>query len=472
MASSFLTLPPELRLEIYRLAIRQTHPHALSNLRSLSSSQPPYNPILSLTLISHQIRREVLALILAKSRYFGSLTAFCDWVERAPEKEVLGDVRDVSISVTSGRLEGLIHVRLPVEDDLRNRNGFGVGGWKRVKSAKEEEEEETVEKVGVSEEDKSTARYWHRRYISQFGPPLLPPGPTKSPWNFNSLISSIITITPGRTKSPKHPMESAFEAFNAISNVRRLWLHLGAFSNTIAGASTIVADEQELILNMISTACTNVEEFTIMSRHVSLSYLRNFKRLRRLHFDGCSRSSPNETREIFKTLNRLEEVVLYRYPHNYSREQLLVGEGEYVSVTPEVLSSLYPLKGMRIWHLASDTQSPFLTLVFIRALQTHWRTLRRLQIVSDHPLEPAVAEALLDFIVGSRVVDLEVKVKVPISMGEVDVKGYLPATVGATRTSCGVSAKDASVRDLLMMASGAVPSSELTDYDLQIDWNR
>ncbi|KAF4635758.1 hypothetical protein G7Y89_g2350 [Cudoniella acicularis] len=474
---TFLTLPAELRLQIYALVFHQIYPYNLSTIRSISSSEKPYNPVLSLTLVSRQIRNEVLALTLAKSRYFSSLTAFCSWVSRAPDQTALDNVRDVSISIIEGKLEGIFRRHVEVE-------GFGSESYrvKMYQAAKDNSAKEEEVKVEVSDEEKNTANYWLQRYISQFGNQAPLPSPKISTWS--KLLSSILTITlPHAT--PTHPIVTTFNSFTAIRNVRRLWLHLGAFFNSMDGFSKQVADEQELILEMLSTTCPNITDFTIMSRRVRLSYLLGFPHLRSLQFDGFSKTPPEVTIKILNQLPKLEELVLYRYPHNYARE---LPDDEYVSITPEVLSSLQnPLKSLRIWHLASDFPAPFLTVPFIRALSTHRSTLRRLQVVSEHPLEPAVVEALLDFIVGSKVTTLEVKVKVPLLMGpmgfmgEADLKAYLPSTAagGKTRVSCEVSAKDRRLRELVMVMecggaslSRVSRSQELADHDLQIDWDR
>ncbi|KAH8674469.1 hypothetical protein BGZ60DRAFT_404087 [Tricladium varicosporioides] len=424
---AILTIPTELRLQIYALVLSRPERVQKSHRTSLLS-------------VNRQIRHEVLHLILLKSRYFGTLKSLWEWTSDG-SPELLQQVKDVSVSIFKGSL-------CPPPDPV---------GALRIDSTPEP----------------GTGKWWEAQYVSQFGRPG-----SQEPTRWQKLQASLPWPFQLRIKVPKHPMVSTWESFQAISEVRRLWIHLQSFIDSAAARGSKYADEQQLILEMISTCCPKVEEFTVMSRHTSLQYLKNFPNLRRLHFSGYSRSTPEETLEIMKGFNRLEELVLYRYPHNNDDDQLNDNSNprSYVSLHAEVLAGMNPLKVFRLWHMRSDNPSQHLTMSFIKALKVHQPTLRKLQIVSDRPVNGEVLEALLDFIVTSSVVDLEVKLKAPFSyasstLADENLKLLMPRTAKACRASFSRST-DREYGDLKMMATDAKPSSELADYDLQIDWNR
>nr|OQO25856.1 hypothetical protein B0A51_07942 [Rachicladosporium sp. CCFEE 5018]OQO28178.1 hypothetical protein B0A51_04598 [Rachicladosporium sp. CCFEE 5018] len=67
--TTFYDLPPELRVEIYKLALLNTHLHILAEP---SASQPPH----SLTLTTKQIRLEVLPLLHSTCPITASITDF------------------------------------------------------------------------------------------------------------------------------------------------------------------------------------------------------------------------------------------------------------------------------------------------------------------------------------------------------------------------------------------------------------
>lgn len=422
-----LTIPAELRLQIYSLVLSQPERIQKSHRTSLLS-------------VNRQIRQEVLHLILSKSRYFGTLKSLWEWTSDG-RPELLQHVKDVSVSIFKGTLS-------PPPDP--------VGVYRRNLTP-----------------EPGTGEWWEAQYVSQFGRPG-----SREATRWQKLQASLPQSFQHRVEAPKHPMVSTWEAFRAISEVRRLWIHLQSFIDSAAARGSKYADEQQLILEMISSCCPKVEEFTVMSRHTSLQYLKNFPRLRRFHFSGYSRSTAEETLEIMKDLTRLEELVLYRYPHNNDDDQLNDGSNpkSYVSLQAEVLAGMNPLKVFRLWHMRSDNPSQHLTVHFIKALKIHQPTLRRLQIVSDRHVSGEVLEALLDFIVTSSVVDLEVKLKAPLSyasrtLADENLQLLMPRTAKACRASFSRGI-DREYGDLKMMATDPKPSSELTDYDLQIDWNR
>lgn len=172
---AFLTLPYELRHEIYGLVLDQ---------------RLGYFPrfYLSISLVNRQIRREVLPIILQNSRYFSSLDKFSDWTSRG-EPFLLKQIQNVTVHIFDDSL-------LPIADAL-----------------------------AISKEVKAngrTPKFW-KTVSPQFGRNNIKPGPP------NSLRSRILCalcltkadLSPGPDKDA---ITTAWDAFTAINEVKKLWL--------------------------------------------------------------------------------------------------------------------------------------------------------------------------------------------------------------------------------------------------------
>jgi hypothetical protein len=172
----FLTLPYELRHEIYGLVLDQ---------------RLGYFPrfYLSISLVNRQIRREVLPIILQNSRYFSSLDKFSDWTSRG-DPFLLKQIQNVTVHVFDDSL-------MPI-----------------------------AEALAISNDVKSSGRapkFWKTVSAPQFGRSSIKPGPRNS---LRSRILCALSLTkadliPGPNKDA---ITTAWDAFTAINEVKKLWL--------------------------------------------------------------------------------------------------------------------------------------------------------------------------------------------------------------------------------------------------------
>lgn len=120
--------------------------------------------------------------------------------------------------------------------------------------------------------------------------------------------------------------------------------------------------EQQLILEMISSAIPNVYHFSVVSNLQPLTYLRHFHNLKLLNFCGYSESSPDETLSILRSLP-LETLRIEHFGDDFARVN-----SANLSFTPDVLARIKPLESFSISHYDSSRSRHF-TPQMIRSLR-------------------------------------------------------------------------------------------------------
>lgn len=213
--------------------------------------------------------------------------------------------------------------------------------------------------------------------------------------------------------------------------------------------------EQELLLDIIATACQQVQDFTVFSELVSLDYLGHFQDLRSLRFSGYSKSSQEETLNILQSLKKLDTLIIYRYPESYDADNNIVTLKlpDYLSITPEVVASMNPLKHIQISHMSSFLPCLHISVPLFQALRHHLSTLRIFQLSSDYALTADVVEELLSLLADSKITDLRIRVKIPKRFEIQDPMGFFPKTCKNGEASTRNSNVEGLVH-LVMTASG------------------
>lgn len=406
---AFLTLPYELRLEIYGLVLDQR----------LGYYPKSY---LSISAVNRQIRQEALPLVLQNSRYFSSLGKLSDWTSRG-DPVLLKQIQNVTVHIFEDSL-------IPIADALASNS------------------KDDIRRARIG------PRFWRTMSAPQFGRVNTR---STSRQSLRTRLLSALSLSPADIKidsSNKDAIASAWDAFTAIKEVKKLWILFKDSTHPSSRRSFPV--EQELILDIIATACQNVQEFTVFSDLVSFDYLGHFQDLRQLRFGGYSKSDPEETLKILKSLKKLDTLIIYRYPEGYDIDNNIVTSKlpEYLALTPHVIAQLNPLKHFQVSHMSSIIPSQHLNVPILQALRNHLPWLRIFQLSSDFPLTEDIVEELLDFLAESRITDLKIRVKVPKRFEEGDVMSYFPKTCKNGEAST----RNANVADLVhlaMTASGA-----------------
>ncbi|KUJ15263.1 uncharacterized protein LY89DRAFT_686044 [Mollisia scopiformis] len=404
----FLRLPYELRLEIYGLALDQRLGYFPRHYLSISS-------------VNRQIRQEVLPIILSNSRYFSSLEKISDWTSRG-DPFLLSQIQNVTVHIFEDSL-------LQIADALASSINDAISG------------------------PRIAPRFWKTMSAPQFGRSNTKAGSRHS--LRTKILCALCLSKPELVPiSSKDAITSTWDAFKAISEVKKLWILFK--DSTHPSSRRAFPIEQELILDIIATACERVQDLTVFSDLVSLDYLGHFKDLRRLRFSGYSKSDPEETLKILQSLEKLDTVILYRYPESYDIDNNIITSKlpEYLSVTPNVVASLNPLKHFQISHMSSYVPSQYISTTLLQSLRNHLRTLRIFQLSSDYALTEDIVEELISFLADSRITDIKIRVKIPKRFGERDVMSFFPKTCKNGEAST----RNSNVEGLLhlaMTASGA-----------------
>ncbi|CZR58185.1 uncharacterized protein PAC_08076 [Phialocephala subalpina] len=405
---AFLTLPYELRLEIYGLVLDQRLGYFPRSYLSISS-------------VNRQIRQEVLPLVLRNSRYFSSLEKLSDWASRG-DPVLLKQIQNVTVHIFEDSL-------IPIADALASNS----------------KDDLPRTRIGP--------RFWRTMSAPQVGRVNTKPTGRQS---LRTRLLSALSISPAdiKTGSSKDSIASAWDAFAAIKDVKKLWILFKDSTHPSSRRSFPV--EQELILDIIATTCHHVQEFTVFSELVSLDYLSHFQDLRLLRFGGYSKSDPEETLRILKSLKKLDTLIIYRYPEGYDIDNNITTSKlpQYLALTPHVIAQLNPLKHFQVSHMSSIIESQHINVPVLQALRNHLPWLRIFQLSSDFPLMEEIVEDLLEFLAESRITDLKIRVKIPKRFEEGDVVSFFPKTCKNGEAST----RNANVPDLVhlaMTASGA-----------------
>jgi hypothetical protein len=335
-----LALPYELRLEIYGLVLDQRLGYFPGSYLSISA-------------VNRQIRREVLPLILQNSRYFSSLAQLSDWTSRG-DPILLKQIQNVTVHIFEDSL-------LPVADALATvSSSVGVPGARVA------------------------LRFWNTMSARQNGRTNISPGvrPSLRRKIIRALCPSKADLNPS---SNKDAISTAWDAFAAINQVKKLWILFK--DSTHPSSRRAFPAEQEFILGIIATACPRVQEFTVFSALVFLDYLGHFQDLQLLRFSGYSKSSPEEILKILRSLKKLDRIIIYRYPEKDDIDNNIITSRlpQCLSLTPDVIAQLNPLKHFQVSHMSSLLPSQHLSIPILQSLRHHLPTLRIFQL---HPTIP------------------------------------------------------------------------------------
>jgi hypothetical protein len=260
-----------------------------------------------------------------------------------------------------------------------------------------------------------TAEWWEIQYQEQFD---APEPSVAQPFSFRKAAKSKLSKAnpfPRKTKIVTSPIASTWNALTAIPELKKLWISL----NDQSGAPVPRYDiEQQLVLDMTAAACSKIQEFTGFSNLLPLSYLRNFHDIRLLRFSGYSKSTPQETSDILRSLKHLDTIIIYRYPEYYDRDQAIITSElpRYLSFTPDVLERVQVLKRFEISHMTPRVPSQHVNIPILRALRAHKKSLRDLSIHSSYPVGEEYLEELLSFIQYSNLSSLSLQLDVPKKM--------------------------------------------------------
>jgi hypothetical protein len=232
------------------------------------------------------------------------------------------------------------------------------------------------------------------------------------------------------TVGGKDAVTVAWDSFQAISNIRKIWILFRSSRTVPDGNSNLLEKEQQLVLNMIAAACPKVQEFTFfsISNLLPLSFLAHFQDLRLLRFSGYSKSSPEETLSILKSLKNLETIILYR--ETYPRDRPIdASVHSHLAFAPEVLENMQPLRSIQFSHMSYRIPSNHITVPMIHALRRHAESLRSLRIFTEFAVDEDILLALLDFVAGTKLKHLCLRMRIPGRFEKLDVQKYLPSTL-------------------------------------------
>ncbi|PVH88668.1 hypothetical protein DL98DRAFT_524316 [Cadophora sp. DSE1049] len=378
----FLRIPLEIRLQIYTIALDQR----------LGYHQQYY---FAISAVSKQIRREVLKIILANSKFFQSLGRLAKWTARAPP-HLLPMISNVSIHIFRESL-------LPIADAPR----------KCLSDAKSC--------------DATTAEWWEAEYARRA--PKFEDDPPSPSWVASFLdCLKIAERKPPKVQDP-NPISSAWKSFTAISEVRKIWLVIKDGSYPSPPRRFDI--EQQLLLDMVAAIFKNLQELTVFSNLLSLEYIRKFHDLRTLRFTGYSTSTPAETADILCSLKSLDTVIVFRYPDHYDKDNSIITSTlpGYLSLTPEVIEKLNPLKKFQVQHMTSAVPSQHITIPVIKALRAHVDSLRSLSLGSDVSLGLDVVLSIMQSTASSRLKDLDLRLTCRQLIDHLDLRTILPNTI-------------------------------------------
>ncbi|KAG0646342.1 hypothetical protein D0Z07_8423 [Hyphodiscus hymeniophilus] len=364
-----LTLPAELRLRIYEIALDKRIPYHVKTYLSISA-------------VCWQIRAEVLPILLKDDRYLKSLSHLASWASRG-SPELLKHVSSITL-----------HVNIESLSSMKSYRTQFV----------------TAQDFAQSH----TPEWWEANYTQNFEthkPPKL------QPLSFRTVAMSAIpkiisSRFPRKIAANTNPIASTWNALRAVGELRSIWILLKDQTDPECPKYDI---EQQLVLDMVAAACPKMQAFTVFSNLLPLAYLRNFDDLRLLRFSGYSKATPDEILDILQSLKHLDSIIICRYPEYYDKDYGIATSGlsQYLSLTPAVLSKVSPLKRFEISHMTSRVPSEHITVPILKALRAHEKSLRSLSIHSDLPVDGEYLEELLSFILSSALLSLCLQLTIP-----------------------------------------------------------
>ena len=364
---TFLELPFELRLQIYEIALD----------KRLGFQPKTY---LCISAVCRQIRAEVLPVVFQDARYLRSLSHLSDWTLKG-SRNLLKHVQNISLHVFMESLSSMTRFRPTCQ-------------------------------IAENHAQPQTAEWWEAKYAEQFKPPG---APLAQLFSFIEAAMSKMSNAfgfPTKGRLDNNPICSTWNALTSIGELKKIWIVL----KDETGAEYPKYDiEQQLVLNMVAAACPKMQEFTGFSNLLPLDYLQNFHDLRLLRFSGYSKSTAEETLGILRGFNKLDSIIVYRYPEHYDKDYAIFTSKLplHLSFTPDVLSKVRPLKRFEISHMTSRVPSQHITVPILRALRDHKESLRTLSLHSDLPVDGEYLQELLNFINSSDLSNLSLQFTIP-----------------------------------------------------------
>ncbi|KAL2068941.1 hypothetical protein VTL71DRAFT_15279 [Oculimacula yallundae] len=381
----FLRLPLELRLQIYTIALDQRlgfHP----------------TTYLAISEVSKQIRQEVMGVYFKNSKGFNSLEQLAKWTARGPT-HLLPQVSNISLHIFEKSL-------LPIADGPR----------------KEFSDASSRTMVPM------TAEFWESEYARRTA--LLIEDEKSEPSSRQSPLDTLeLSEQKSEDKVHESAISSAWKSFKALSEVHKIWLVLKGSRGIRAGGPVRKFEiQQQLLLDMMAKAFPHLRDLTFFSNLVSLDFIRNFHDLRSLRFSGYSTSTVEETSNILRSLKYLDTIIIYRYPEHYDKENSIITSElpKYLSLTPEVIAALNPLKEFQIQHMTSAVQSAHITMPMIEALQNHTRFLRSLSLHSDANLDINVVKSVFQLTASAQLKHIHLNVSFRKATDPLDLDTILP----------------------------------------------
>lgn len=349
--ANLLSLPVELRLQIYEILFDKSQGyHSKSYLYPL--------------LVCRQIRIEALPLAFQELSSFRSAQLFADWATfKRPNLGLIRFVKAIHIDAPDSTLQDL-------------SCSFTANMW---------------EPNGDPKLERIWTEYLSLRRTSSPRPPHRRESVVLGAW------SRLKTLKLPSTKSKKRrvgedPFTLLLQAFGAISHLRRLRLGVGAMPFDYVPFGHLNA-EQELLANIVSIRCGQLEEFVMGNALLRLDFLTRFQQLQHFAFAGYSKTSPDTLLSILKGLPQLNSIRIF---FTASTESMWLGQDGVMSFTPEVLAGLNPLKKFGICTINSErSRDSFLAAPMLCALRTaHAASLKRLDLESNFAVNEEVSEEI------------------------------------------------------------------------------
>ncbi|KAK2783885.1 hypothetical protein FQN52_009404 [Onygenales sp. PD_12] len=374
-----LRLPVELRLQIYEIIFDRRQGYYLKTH-------------LSILAVCQQIREEALPIILGLRHIIHDLPNFVGWVSQGKPR-LLQYLRDVYLTADDKSWKVLLE-QLDSIPPLKN---------------------EPIESQG------STGDWWEREYVEMIK---------------QHDAEKLGSIADNASKSPAQKprlIRGLWTSLQAIQPVKRLMIHLYRKYPSPDQPAKSRDIEQELFLNMVSTAIPSLEHLTLHTNLVDLDFLRNLQSLNYFQFSGYSLSNPDDTLGILRSLPNLKALSLQRYPRTYDRDCYFVPTSDlhnYLSITPMVIKGLNPLSILKITHLDQSIPSPHMTLTFLKAvITTHRESLRSLSLFYDYRFALHEFYGILGLLSELLVEDLFFRFEVPKLENTFDISPFLPSTL-------------------------------------------
>lgn len=389
-ATQFLTLPLEIRLQIYDFLYYPWY------------SPPPPSERSGIASVCWQTRRETLPFVLRIPRYFGTAERLWEWTSRG-DRMHLNLISEISVMLLGDSLSKF----WALKHALTNVNDTTVP---------------------------HSSKWWESTYLKRARPEILK---RISAWrSFIKTIAKFLKLIFVKSveEETKSAVVSTWEAFSTLPNLRKLGiafqlpLRYAMNGNPVPYPDPVdYIHEQQLILEMVSIACPKMQTLIISnsSERLDLSCLTNFHNLQHLNFNGRFSNSLEDALQIIKSLKYLDTLTLVRL----NPSKTIWPESNISSITPDIIGKMNPLRTLSIMHLSPQVPSDLLSTPLVQALANHKDTLRSLIIDVSYRVDEELMQGLLAFISTSYLTDLTLMIRVPKRFAFVDVHSFFPVTI-------------------------------------------